>query len=108
MNHPYVNHFHSFLIYFFIFQDARSRSINSSTSQSRKYRFRKFRSINGIITNLAGVCKYVRKRILKEDGFTNIEQYLFEEHPMLQRAATECMCNLVIQEEVWREKFDFY
>jgi hypothetical protein len=41
-----------------------------------------------------------RKRILKEDGFTNIEQYMYEEHIMLRRAATECMCNLVVQEEV--------
>jgi hypothetical protein len=52
------------------------------------------------LTNLASIGENVRKRILKEDGFSNIEQYMFEEHPMLQRAATECMCNLVIQDEV--------
>ncbi|UJR26868.1 hypothetical protein I4U23_008179 [Adineta vaga] len=52
------------------------------------------------LTNLAGVGEHVRKRILKEDGFPNIEQYMYEDHRMLRRAATECMCNLVIQEEV--------
>jgi hypothetical protein len=52
------------------------------------------------LTNLAGRGENVRKRILKEDGFTNIEHYMYEEHPMLRRAATECMCNLVVQEEV--------
>lgn len=52
------------------------------------------------LTNLASIGESVRKRILREDGFSNIEQYMFEEHPMLKRAATECMCNLVVQEEV--------
>ena len=52
------------------------------------------------LTNLASIGENVRKRILKEGGFSNIEQYMFEEHPMLQRAAIECMCNLVVQEEV--------
>ena len=57
------------------------------------------------LTNLASISESVRKRILKEDGFSNIEQYIFEEHPMLRRAATECMCNLAVQEEV--NKFFF-
>ncbi|CAF3667449.1 unnamed protein product [Rotaria sp. Silwood1] len=52
------------------------------------------------LNNLASIGASVRKRILKEDGFSNIKQYLFEEHPMLRRAAVERMCNLVVQEEV--------
>ncbi|CAF1354600.1 unnamed protein product [Rotaria sordida] len=52
------------------------------------------------LTNLAGAGESVRKRILKEGGFTNIEHYMYEEHKMLRRAATECICNLVAQEEV--------
>jgi len=52
------------------------------------------------LTNLASVGENVRKRILKEDGFANIEHYMYEEHQMLRRAATECICNLVTQEEV--------
>ncbi|CAF1543404.1 unnamed protein product [Rotaria magnacalcarata] len=52
------------------------------------------------LTNLATGGESVRKRILKERGFPNIEQYMYEEHTMLRRAATECMSNLVVQEEV--------
>lgn len=43
---------------------------------------------------------YFRKRILKEGGFTNIEQYMYEDHQMLRRAATECICNMVVQDDV--------
>ena len=52
------------------------------------------------LTNLASAGESVRKRILKESGFADIEHYMYEEHQMLRRAATECMCNLVVQEEV--------
>jgi hypothetical protein len=38
--------------------------------------------------------------MLKENGYSSIEQYMFDEHPMLRRAATECICNLVQEEEV--------
>ena len=41
-----------------------------------------------------------RKRILAEKGFSKVEHYMFEEHEMLKRAATECMCNLVMCDEV--------
>jgi hypothetical protein len=61
------------------------------------------------LTNLASISESVRKRILKEGGFSYIEQYMFEEHPMLRRAATECMCNLVIQDEVRKmNQINFY
>jgi hypothetical protein len=43
-----------------------------------------------------------RKSMLKENGFTCIEQYMFDEHPMLRRASTQCICNLVQEEEVGR------
>ncbi|CAF2437829.1 unnamed protein product [Rotaria sp. Silwood2] len=52
------------------------------------------------LTNLASAGESVRKRILKEGGFVNIEHYMYEQHNMLRRAATECMCNLAVQEEV--------
>lgn len=52
------------------------------------------------LTNLAGVDASVRKRIVKEQGMSNIEHYMFDEHPDLRRAATECMCNLVQDEDV--------
>ncbi len=56
------------------------------------------------LTNLASLGENVRKRILKEDGFANIEHYMYDEHRMLRRAATECICNLVKQEEVRKLK----
>ena len=52
------------------------------------------------LTNLAHLGENVRKRILKEGGFVNIEHYMYEEHQMLRRAAAECICNLVVQDEV--------
>ncbi|XP_038051819.1 protein unc-45 homolog B-like isoform X2 [Patiria miniata] len=52
------------------------------------------------LTNLAGISESLRNRILKEKGFSQIENYMFEDHDMIKRAATECMCNLVVSEEV--------
>ncbi|KAJ2942880.1 hypothetical protein O0L34_g15071 [Tuta absoluta] len=52
------------------------------------------------LCNLAGMSDTTRNRILKEGGLIKIEQYLYEDHLMLQRAATQCICNLVQSEEV--------
>ncbi|XP_049879215.1 protein unc-45 homolog B [Pectinophora gossypiella] len=52
------------------------------------------------LCNLAGMNETTRNRILKEGGLLKIEQYLYEDHLMLQRAATQCICNLVQSEEV--------
>jgi len=41
-----------------------------------------------------------RKRIVAEKGLPRLEQYMFEDHELLKRAATECMCNMVMNEEV--------
>lgn len=60
------------------------------------------------LTNLAHLGENVRKRILKEGGFANIEYYMYEEHQMLRRAATECICNLVVQDEVRKISSNFY
>lgn len=54
------------------------------------------------LCNLAGVSDSVRKRILKEGGFQKIEAYMYEEHDMLRRAATQVMNNLVMCEETIR------
>lgn len=40
------------------------------------------------------------KRIISENGFNDIEHYMFEDHEMIRRAATECMCNLAMCEDV--------
>ncbi|KAL6433119.1 hypothetical protein ACFW04_006404 [Cataglyphis niger] len=54
------------------------------------------------LCNLAGVNDSVRKRILKEGGFQKIEAYMYEEHDMLRRAATQVINNLVMCEETIR------
>ena len=41
-----------------------------------------------------------RTRIVKEKAVPLIDHYLFEEHEMIQRAAVECLCNLVMNEQV--------
>lgn len=61
------------------------------------------------LCNLASVSESVRKRILKENGLQKIESYMFEEHTMLRRAATQVMTNLIIEEDVikkYEEKND--
>ncbi|XP_064596944.1 protein unc-45 homolog B-like [Liolophura sinensis] len=52
------------------------------------------------LTNLSSVSESVRKRIISEKGFGLIENYMFEDHDEIKRAATECMCNMVMSEEV--------
>lgn len=51
------------------------------------------------LTNMAQVDSSVRKRIIKEQGISNIEQYMFSEDEDLRRAGTECICNMVKDED---------
>lgn len=39
-------------------------------------------------------------KIVKEKALPDIENYMFENHDQLRQAATECMCNLVVNKEV--------
>lgn len=50
-----------------------------------------------ILTPPLGPC---RQKILKEKAVPMIEGYMFEEHEMIRRAATECMSNLAMSKEV--------
>ena len=52
------------------------------------------------LTNLASSGEAVRKRIIKEGGISRIEYYMYEDHEMLRRASVECMCNMVMSEDV--------
>ncbi|KAK7872199.1 hypothetical protein R5R35_001759 [Gryllus longicercus] len=52
------------------------------------------------LCNLAGMNETVRKRIVKEGGVPKIESYMYEEHEMLRRAATQVITNLAMSEEV--------
>ena len=37
---------------------------------------------------------------MKERGVVEIESLMFDEHELIKRAATECMCNMILCEEV--------
>ncbi len=52
------------------------------------------------LTNLAQTSPAVRNRILKDGGFASIEQYAYEEHRELRRAAVQCIVNLILSEAV--------
>lgn len=39
-------------------------------------------------------------RIVKEQGISKIENYMYEDHDMLKRASTQTMSNLLFSEEV--------
>lgn len=43
---------------------------------------------------------YCRQKIFKEKALPDIENYMFENHDQLRQAATECMCNMVVNKEV--------
>ncbi|KDR23225.1 Unc-45-like protein A, partial [Zootermopsis nevadensis] len=52
------------------------------------------------LCNLAGVNETIRKRIVKDGGVPKIENYMYEEHEMLKRAATQVMTNLITSPDV--------
>lgn len=52
------------------------------------------------LTNLAQVSPSVRQRILKDAGLTKIEEYMYQDHEMLRRAATQCVANLMVSDDV--------
>ncbi|XP_023167483.2 protein unc-45 homolog B [Drosophila hydei] len=52
------------------------------------------------LTNLASMNESVRQRIIKEQGVSKIEFYLMEDHLYLTRAAAQCLCNLIMSEDV--------
>lgn len=51
------------------------------------------------LCNLAGVSDTVRQRLLKEGAFSKIETYMYEDHDMLRRAATQVINNLIMCED---------
>uniref|UniRef100_A0A8D0GFI5 Protein unc-45 homolog B n=1 Tax=Sphenodon punctatus TaxID=8508 RepID=A0A8D0GFI5_SPHPU len=56
------------------------------------------------LTNFSGRSDKLRQKIVKERALPEIENYMFENHDQLRQAATECMCNMVINKEV-QERF---
>ncbi|XP_059936683.1 protein unc-45 homolog B isoform X2 [Mesoplodon densirostris] len=56
------------------------------------------------LTNLSERSDKLRQKIFKEKALPDIENYMFENHDQLRQAATECMCNMVVNKEV-QERF---
>ncbi|XP_066492678.1 protein unc-45 homolog B [Tiliqua scincoides] len=56
------------------------------------------------LTNFSGRSDKLRQKIIKEKALPDIENYMFENHDQLRQAATECMCNMVVNKEV-QERF---
>uniref|UniRef100_A0A1B0FL09 Protein unc-45 homolog B n=1 Tax=Glossina morsitans morsitans TaxID=37546 RepID=A0A1B0FL09_GLOMM len=52
------------------------------------------------LTNLAAMNETVRQRIIEEQGISKIEYYLMENHLMLTRAAAQCLCNMIMSDDV--------
>ena len=52
------------------------------------------------LTNISSLGAKFCRKIAYEKGIHWVESLQFEDHQMLRRAATECMCNLVVCEEV--------
>uniref|UniRef100_T1JCZ1 Protein unc-45 homolog B n=1 Tax=Strigamia maritima TaxID=126957 RepID=T1JCZ1_STRMM len=52
------------------------------------------------LCNLARVSETVRKNLIKDVKFDKIETYMYEDHEMIKRAATQCMVNLIFSDEM--------
>ena len=58
-----------------------------------------FEALMGLC-NIAQMNETARQRILKEGGFSKIETYVYEDHVMLCRAATQCITNMAMSPDV--------
>jgi hypothetical protein len=52
------------------------------------------------LTNLAQVSPTIQGLILKMNGFSKIDHYMYEEHEHLKRAAVQCIANLILNPAV--------
>lgn len=52
------------------------------------------------LTNLAQMDVAARNRILRNGGFSRIENYIYEDHVMLKRSSTQCIANMMLSQEV--------
>lgn len=52
------------------------------------------------LCNIAQTSETSRLRIIKEGGIPAIDNYVYEEHDMLRRAATQCLTNLTMSPDV--------
>lgn len=52
------------------------------------------------LCNIAQASEEARLRIIKDGGIPKIDNYLYEEHEMLRRAATQCLTNMTMSPDV--------
>lgn len=52
------------------------------------------------LCNIAQMNETARQRIIKEGGLQKIENYMYEDHQHLCRAAVQCVCNMTMSEDV--------
>lgn len=52
------------------------------------------------LCNIAQTGEPARLRIIKDGGLSQIEQYIYEEHELLRRAATQCITNLSMSPDI--------
>ncbi|XP_067141950.1 LOW QUALITY PROTEIN: protein unc-45 homolog B-like [Centruroides vittatus] len=55
------------------------------------------------LTNLAQADEDVRSQIVKDHGMSEIDQYMYETHEELKRAAVQCTANIITHPEVCRQ-----
>lgn len=67
------------------------RDVNSNDLQ-------KFEALMSL-TNLASMNDSTKNKIAAEKGLSSIKFAMFSDHPMVKQAATECLCNMVGNEE---------
>lgn len=58
-----------------------------------------FEALMGLC-NVAQMSESARQRIIKEGGVSKIDHYIYEDHEMLCRAATQCMTNMTMSPDV--------
>lgn len=52
------------------------------------------------LCNIAQTGEPARLRIIQDGGISQIDNYVYEEHDMLRRAATQCLTNMTISPEI--------
>ena len=52
------------------------------------------------LTNLAQIDESTQRSIMKNAGFSKIEHYIYDDHPMLKRASTQCVTNMITNPDV--------
>lgn len=52
------------------------------------------------LCNIASMNETARQRIIKDGGLARIEHFMYEDHDMLRRAATQVITNMVMSEDI--------